>query len=323
MLKMLCARHNKVAPVRLCLIVPMLLWVLQLPAQINEPTRLKFGASIGAGGLHLYAKPSFDLHYGGTAIRFSPGLFYLSGGISQQIGYYRKRVRQDRPLFLHFSYHDDYFLTNIRRRQNDGLKYDQDMYMLTLGIRAKLDYLRRVYFEFAVGGMLLVEKYRNGSDGTAIPNRNAVYPMVEVRLGGVAQSHKMRHQYQPDERPTFFERLAFWRRWKRNKYQDNDPQEQRPNPDGPANNPDIRMTDDDPDEGPPAGTDEDPQPPEENADEQNDPDEEEDFLEDDFLEDDLDEFFPEDGGEGNEEEGDNDNEEEDNSEGAPPEGEGD
>jgi len=163
-------------------------------AQYMQPKKLKIGASLGAGGMHWYCKPSFDLHYAGTSLRFAPGLFYYSFGITQRIGYYRKRVRMDRPLILSAYYSDDWLLMGVKRdleRNTDRI--DQKHFMLMLGLHVDLDHMGRVFFEGSIGGMAALERFAP-INGVAVPSAWYFYPMVEVRFGGIVQFHKEIHQ---------------------------------------------------------------------------------------------------------------------------------
>jgi hypothetical protein len=194
------------------LLAALLLFAGLAPAQILEPHRPKIGMSVGALGMHLVFKPSFDFHYRGFSARAAPGLFYISGGISQRIGYYRPRHRQDRQLYVHFYYHDDWLLSRTRRSVlSREFKRDQDIYMLMLGIRYRMEPLNRIYFEFNVGAMYLVEHY-NPVREEPVPSRHYVYPMLEVRIGGIFFTHRVHHQYLPGQEKLRRQRLNPFRK---------------------------------------------------------------------------------------------------------------
>jgi hypothetical protein len=148
--------------------------------------------------MHIIFKPSFDIQYHGTMLRASPGLFYWGVGLEQRIGYYRKASRgYDRPLYLHFSYHDDWFLTNIRRAaEGNTARRDLDIYTMMLGMRANLDRLKRVHMQVSLGASVVVEKF-NPVNGVTPDNRVFPLPMVEVRLGAFVQRHKYYRQKLP------------------------------------------------------------------------------------------------------------------------------
>lgn len=182
-------------------------------AQILEPNRIRIGGGLGAGGLHFVFKPSLDIHWRRLMLRAAPGLFYWNVGLSYQIGYYRPRRRQDRPFFIHAVYADDWFLTQTRRRLNNNTyKYDQRMYMLLFGIRAKMDYRRRVYLDFSIGPMVMQERFRQPLEGPPIEDRWRVFPMAEFRIGGLIQTHKVHHQILPGQEHLRRERFMFWKK---------------------------------------------------------------------------------------------------------------
>ncbi len=181
-------------------------------AQILEPHRPKIGISVGALGMHYVFKPSFDFHYRGFSARVAPGLFYMSGGISQRLGYYRPRHRQDRQLYIHAYYADDWFLSKTRRSLlSRQFKTDQDIYMLLLGIRYKMEPLNRIYAEFSVGAMYMVEHYAPVLE-EPIPDRHYVYPMLEFRIGGIFFAHRVRHQYLPGQEKMRRQRFNVFRK---------------------------------------------------------------------------------------------------------------
>jgi hypothetical protein len=181
--------------------------------QILEPHRIRIGGGLGAGGLHFIFKPSLDLHWRRMMLRAAPGLFYWSASFSYRVGYYRPRRRQDRPLFLHAVYANDWALTTLRRRLNQNtFKLDQEMFMLLLGIRAKMDFRSRVYLDFSLGPAVIHERYAQPLEGPAVPDRWRVYPMAEFRIGGVIQRHKVHHQYLPGQERLRRERFMFWKK---------------------------------------------------------------------------------------------------------------
>ncbi|MCZ2355560.1 MAG: hypothetical protein LC115_02545 [Bacteroidia bacterium] len=162
--------------------------------QIIEPIRVKFGGSIGAGGLHAFFQPSADVHWRGASLRLSAGTHYIGIGYSQKIGFYRPILwwrkptrRLDRPIFLSFNYLEDYWLANKTPRGTP--RRDRDIFMLLAGVHANLNYVGSVYFQVAFGAMYLIEKY-NPVLGKPIKNIHIITPMVEVRLGGIIVSHK-------------------------------------------------------------------------------------------------------------------------------------
>lgn len=162
--------------------------------QIIEPIRVKFGGSIGAGGLHAFFQPSADVHWRGASLRASIGTHYIGAGFSQKIGYYRPILwwrkptrRLDRPIFLSFNYLEDYWLANNTPR--GGPRRDRDIFMLLGGVHANLNYVGSVYFQVAFGVMYLVEKY-HPVQNKPIANIHIITPMVEVRLGGIIVRHK-------------------------------------------------------------------------------------------------------------------------------------
>ena len=160
-------------------------------AQRPRGDEIKVGGSVGVGGAHAYFKPSLDGHWRETTLRLAPGLFFLSGGVTQRVWYLKDRYRRPGvPLTLSLYYHEDWFVSNSTRRNDpDNRRRDLDVVMLMAGFSKDLDLLGRVYWEGGVGVMYVVEKF-NDVEGVAIPNRRYWYPMFEIRIGGILQWHK-------------------------------------------------------------------------------------------------------------------------------------
>jgi hypothetical protein len=165
-----------------------------LQAQYMEPTRLKLGGSLGAGGTHLFFKPAFDLHYGPGTLTLSPGLWFLSAGIRYQLGYYKKRMRISRPIYLSASYHNDWWLANVRRRAEGSRRIrDVQVFSLVTGIRANLYFTGLHFVEFGVGMCMAREAYRPVDDFQP-PPRWFPLPMVEARWGLLIINRKYHKQ---------------------------------------------------------------------------------------------------------------------------------
>lgn len=172
----------------------LLTTVISLFAQDDEPNRLRFGASLGAGGVHTYVKPSIDLHYSGTTLRIAPGLFFLSGGVTQRLFPLKYRFlqrppfRTRTPLILSAYYHYGWGLTGKPLNKESGLSRDGlHLFMLMFGLHGKLDRLNRVYWEGSVGLASSLSMYPDG-------NKLSFFPMAEIRLGGIIQLHKIYKQ---------------------------------------------------------------------------------------------------------------------------------
>lgn len=163
----------------------------QAEAQRKRPDEIQFGASLGVGGVHAYIKPAFEGHWRNTTLRLAPGLFFLSGGVTQRVWYLKDRYRRPGvPLTLSFYYHEDWLLSNsTRNRDPDNRRRDLDAFMLMAGFSKDLDLLGRIYWEGGVGAMFVVEKF-NEFEGRTLANKHYWYPMFEIRVGGILQRHK-------------------------------------------------------------------------------------------------------------------------------------
>ncbi len=188
--------------------------------QILEPKRLKIGASIGAGGLHTFGFPSFDLHKHHTTLRLAPGPFYWGVGLSQKLFDYNGKIRNDRPIYANIYFLDDYFLSNIRNQALNKPRTDIKLYMLTFCTRVPLNYLRTVYAEFGLGAMYAKETL------TRFPNEptfqkqvlNHVLPMIEFRLGGTFLQRKYYTQKFDDPNKGWFKiRISIIKKKKKKK----------------------------------------------------------------------------------------------------------
>lgn len=174
---------------------------IDLKAQQEEPPRLQLGASLGAGGVHSYLKPSFDVHYYGATLRLAPGVYFLSAGLSIPFGYLPgQHAKKAYPLLAHFSYHNDWLLGRSRHRLDQTLQTrDLQMGMLLLGPHFDLDRLGRYYVEVSVGLAALYRRYYSFEGRTPDP-RLQWLPMAEVRLGGFIYRRQYHRQYMPWER---------------------------------------------------------------------------------------------------------------------------
>ena len=171
----------------------LLLFAFSSPAQWMEPNRPRLGASAGFGGLHAWGKPSIDLHYGRLCGRFAPGLYYLSGGLTYQLAFFRPKSRKDRIITLSGYYLNDWLLAN--RRANEFRK-DQHIYMLMPGIHVNLDHRGTIYLEVSGGPMYMHERIYN-DDKSIRAVRDFWGPMGEIRIGGIFMSRKERVQQFP------------------------------------------------------------------------------------------------------------------------------
>jgi hypothetical protein len=173
----------------------LLLAAPALEAQLQEPNRVRTGLSLGVGGVHAYLKPSFDVHYRGTELRLAPGPFYLSGGLSQRIAYFKPMQRRDRPIYLHAYYHNDVFLSHLLREAPDdgGARLtNRQGLMALIGLRANLNYRKQMYVEGSIGALLMIDQFSQPA-GANVGPRHTFLPMLEFRLGGLFVSHKVRH----------------------------------------------------------------------------------------------------------------------------------
>lgn len=162
-------------------------------AQWLEPHRIRPGISAGFGGLHNWGMPSFDLTRHTTTLRVSPGLWYLSAGITQKIAFFRPKHRVDRPIILSFYYHNDWLLSN---RKSLEFRKDQNVYMLMPGIHVNLDHRGMFYFEVSGGPMYVHERVMT-QNKDLISRRDYWAPMGEIRIGGIFLDRKERVQQFP------------------------------------------------------------------------------------------------------------------------------
>lgn len=167
-------------------------------SQLNEPHRLKIGASFGAGGLHTYVGPSVDVAYHNTTLRVSPGLFFVGIGLSQKAGYFRLRnSRKLYPLVFSFYYLDDYLISDIKKKVSQvKQRRDLDIYMIMAGLHFQFDRLDRHYWELQ-GGLMYVEEKFYDFDGIPTPSQSYFRPMIEIRIGGILQLHQNHSQKPP------------------------------------------------------------------------------------------------------------------------------
>jgi len=162
-------------------------------AQWLEPHRIHLGMSAGFGGMHAWGKPSFDIHWHRLSARISPGLRYLSGGLTYQLAHFNAKVRQDRMLILSAYYLNDWLLNN---RGANEFRRDQQIYMLMPGIHVDLRHSGSVYLEVSAGGLYMHERLFNG-DKSLKSARDYFSPMGEIRIGGVFLSRKEHVQQFP------------------------------------------------------------------------------------------------------------------------------
>ena len=187
----------------------VLLWLLNQQnslAQFNRPTQLKIGGSVGLGGMHLYFKPSFDMEFWrvGTNIRIAPGLFSGSIGLQQRVGYFQRKRRQDRPLFLSAYYTHPWLLSRGRAPLDnlDGYRQNWHIVMLLVGMRFWLDRPQRVFIEASLGPMYVYRNIRRTDDARPLlPHRHWILPALEIRLGMNAWFHKKWRPGQWPEQP--------------------------------------------------------------------------------------------------------------------------
>lgn len=164
--------------------------------QLNEPKRLRIGASLGAGGLHTYVGPSVDVHYQNTCLRVSPGFLFYGAGITQKAGFWRKSNGIDKiPIIFSFYYLDDYLFTSVKRELNPSApqRRDLDLYMIMAGAHFSFDRRDRVFGEAQIGLMIVREHFFD-FDNIPVPSKTYFYPMVEVRIGGILQLHQYHKQ---------------------------------------------------------------------------------------------------------------------------------
>lgn len=158
-----------------------------------EPHRLKPGASAGFGGVHGWGSPSIDLHWHRLCARFSPGLYYIGGGLTYQLAFFRPKVRKDRILILNAYYMNDWFLSN--RRANE-FRRGQHIYMVMPGIHVNLNHRGTIYFEVSAGPLYMHERTFN-NDRSVRAARDYWTPMGEIRIGGIFLSRKEHVQQFP------------------------------------------------------------------------------------------------------------------------------
>ncbi|MEM7040741.1 MAG: hypothetical protein AAF570_27515, partial [Bacteroidota bacterium] len=123
----------------------------------------------------------------------SPGLHWLSGGLTYQLAFFNPKVRHDRIILISAYYLNDWLLNNSRSNE---FRDDQQVWMLMPGIHVNLNHRGTIYFEVSAGAMYLHEKTFN-DDRTIRAKRDHFGPMGEVRIGGIFLSRKNRTQQFP------------------------------------------------------------------------------------------------------------------------------
>lgn len=162
-------------------------------SQWLEPHRIKIGVSGGFGGVHAWGKPSFDVHWHRLTGRVSPGLRYLSGGVTYKLAYFNPKVRKDRGIILSAYYMNDWLLNN--RRSNE-FRRDQSIWMVMPGIHVNLNHRGDVYLEVSGGPLYMHERIFN-DDKSIRSKRDYFAPMGEIRIGGIFLSRKEHVQQFP------------------------------------------------------------------------------------------------------------------------------
>ena len=165
----------------------------RLQAQWLEPHRVQFGISGGFGGVHAWGKPSFDVHWHRLTGRISPGLNYMSGGLTYKLAHFNPKVRTDRTVILSLYYMNDWLINN--RRKNE-FRRDQSIWMLMPGIHTNLNHRGTVYLEIS-GGLLYLHERTFPEDKSIITHRDHFSPMGEIRIGGIFLSRKEHVQQFP------------------------------------------------------------------------------------------------------------------------------
>lgn len=165
----------------------------RLQAQWLEPHRVQFGISGGFGGVHAWGKPSFDVHWHRLTGRISPGLNYMSGGLTYKLAHFNPKVRTDRTIILSLYYMNDWLINN--RRKNE-FRRDQSIWMLMPGIHTNLNHRGTVYLEIS-GGLLYLHERTFPEDKSIITHRDHFSPMGEIRIGGIFLSRKEHVQQFP------------------------------------------------------------------------------------------------------------------------------
>ena len=173
----------------------LLLMSFALPSkgQWLEPHRIQFGASGGFGGVHAWGKPSFDVIWNRLTARVSPGLYYMGGGLTYHLAFFRPKSRKDRIITLSGYYMNDWLLSNRRRNE---FRKDQHIYMLMPGIHVNLNHRGTIYFEVSAGPLYMHERVFN-DDKSVRSARDYWTPMGEVRIGGIFLSRKEHVQQFP------------------------------------------------------------------------------------------------------------------------------
>jgi hypothetical protein len=170
--------------------------------QFEKPPKVRIGGSVGLGGMHLYFKPSFDVELwnAGTGLRIAPGLFFFSVGLQQRVGYFAKKRRNDRPLYLSLYYSYPWLLSAGRAPIDKVAGYKTETHFLALlvGMRFWLDRPKRLFIEASLGPMYVYRGYTPTE--ASRPTRRTehlILPAFEIRLTLLAQFHKKFVQGQP------------------------------------------------------------------------------------------------------------------------------
>lgn len=134
--------------------------------------RPRWGVSCGIGGIHLWARPTIDVHVARACFRFSPVPGYVSISAAYRVGFFQYRQRKDRPAYVSLALHRAYL---PRGKERD---FPFRLQFLLVG-RSYLERLERLYIEMGMGVQI-----------TKLKTTQYWTPMGEVRLGGVYRSHK-------------------------------------------------------------------------------------------------------------------------------------
>ncbi|MCS6895570.1 MAG: hypothetical protein NZZ60_05415 [Bacteroidia bacterium] len=140
---------------------------------LDAPKPFYWGGSWGIGGVHLWARPALALRYNHTFLHCSPIPAYFSLGVSHPVGYFRRKERYDRPLYLGLHIHQRYL-------PGRELRWDTRLIGL-IGVRIWLEpYLQRFYMQVGVG----MQAQRVAQAFWRIT------PTGEIQIGGFYRPHK-------------------------------------------------------------------------------------------------------------------------------------
>ncbi len=165
-------------------------------AQLWQRPQLRFGWSIGIGGVYFPLRLALDFHKGTWNFTLAPDFFYLSLGL-------RKRFTSLRYCANPYSRFPRFYIAlAYQRTWKHSQRYFKEttlkrfqLFSLLIGIHQDLDWLQRTFIEGGIGIALAHLRYLEQED------KSRIYPMIELRFGYVFYRRSKRLQRLPIKTP--------------------------------------------------------------------------------------------------------------------------